>query len=483
MAGRKLTSKGGKVRSVWPWLAGAGTILAAIVAWVVFRPVAGDKLCAFVQQKAFHCPALVADPLTLRPGGIVRELPDQADSRLTRFELPHAYLDNESCLIPGARLEPWSPREEQSFQLDTIRYDFDFVARMGGKLRLPAVQGVEVDAKAAASRVSRISIAFGPARSRLLDENVLLNRIESCEISPRCIDRIRQQGYKVLNRVLEVEGISYSFEDSQGVKIPLGVLVDGKVVRDVRGAFDLSQRNASTLDSKARMVIGVSPISSAALSAAKPCTDAVVYSFEGSSRAVVGGGGRPGHITPRAPVEAVLGGRAEQVARGTEDTQGNFERTASSAKSVASVTKVDSDALKVVSSVAIQGGHYGVRGPLGIGIVSGHDTSANAQASADGRINILLRRPEADLVVAWEGFPTSSGSGGVQYQATIQIMGPSGLVDEISAPVGSGERKVRLPAEGQYGLVVRTFARAEGSGHAARASRAIEAIVRARVKL
>lgn len=469
-------------RSKRSWGIGLGLLLlVGFFGWLILRPIDGDKLCSLVRASYFSCPTLVADPVTLRPGGVVREVQDHANEQFTRLELPNAYLDNDSCLIPGAKLTPWSPQDEKSFDLPTIAYDFNVLTKVGAKLTLPNVQGVEIDTNAAASRLARISISFGPTRTRLLDENVLLNRIESCEISPRCIDRIRQHGYKVLNRIVEVEGMNYSFEDSQGVRIPLGVLLDSKILKGPTANFEVHQRTASTLNSKTRLVIGLSTINSEAIAKAKPCTEDVVYSSEGGGRAVIGGGGRPGHIIPRAPVFAKLGDRAEISAQGSEGSRGNFERTVSFAKGAASVAQVSPDTLQILNSVAVQGGHYGVRGPAGIGIVSGHDTSANAEATADGRINILLRRPGADLLVEWQGFPTSRPVG-IQQDYAIQVTGPGGVVDEIRAPIGSGERKLRLPAEGYYAVIVKAFSRAEGSGHAARSGLDVKAVVRARVQ-
>jgi hypothetical protein len=456
-------------------------VFAAATVYVLLRSIETDKLCTFVRGLALSCPTLVADPVTIRPGGIVREVPDPTHKGLMKVDLPSAYLDNETCLIPGAKLAPWSPHEEQSFSLPTFSYDFSSISRIGGQVPLPAVQGVDIDADASASRVSRISLSFGPARTRLLDENVLLNRIESCEILPRCVDRIRQNRYLVVNRVVEVEGMSYSFEDSAGARIPLGLLLENKTIRAVNSSFDISQKNGTSLNSAAKMVIALTTIDSAAFSKVQTCTAPVVFSFEGNSRATVGGGGRPGFIPPQAPVTAKLGQEAKVAGRGSEDHQGDMEQTTSSALAWASVSQADSQSLRVTNTVQIQGGHYGVRGPLGIGIASGHDTSANAEAINDGRINVLLRTPGALLNIAWQGFAVPSAAP-VAQQAEMQVEGPQGTLETIPNIGSSGTKTVRLPAEGYYSVIVRNFARAEGSGWSARASIATDATVRVSIQ-
>jgi hypothetical protein len=166
------------------------------------------------------------------------------------------------------------------------------------------------------------------------------------------------------------------------------------------------------------MVIGLSPINPAAIDSVRPCVEPVIYSFEGSSRAVIGGGGRPGHIASQAPAEGNLGKKVQLTAQGTENARGNFERTVSIARSSAFVVQHGVDGLQFENAVQIQGGHYGVRGPLGIGIISGHDTSANAESTADGRINVLFRRSNGTLLVRWEGFPNPPASN-VYLQSTI----------------------------------------------------------------
>lgn len=341
------------------WAIGALVLLllfGGVTIYVIFRPIEVDRLCTFVRGSALKCPTLVADPVTLRPGGIVQEIPDPANKNPIKVDLPIAYLDNETCLIPGARLAPWSPRDEQPFSLPTFNYDFTALSKIGGQVPLPAVQGVDIDADVAASRVSKISLSFGSARTRLLDENVLLNRIESCEILPRCVDRIKQNRYRVVNRIVEVEGMSYSFEDSTGARIPLGLLLENKTIRAVNASFDISQKNATSLNSTTRMVIALTTIDSAAFSNAQTCTAPVVYSFEGNSRAAIGGGGRPGFIPPQAPVTANFGEEARAAARGTEDSHGDMEQTASSALASALVTQADPQSLRIKSTVQIQGG-------------------------------------------------------------------------------------------------------------------------------
>jgi hypothetical protein len=245
---RLMTSTGGqsrkrRIRHLSILLVIVAALFVVVAGWIMLMPPEPDRLCAFMRDASFHCPTLIADPVTLRPGGIVKEVPDKSDKEFTRFDLPHAYLDDESCLIPGAKLDAWSLRDERSFELPTIRYKFDALAKLHGEFTLPKVQGLDVDVDAAASRTTEVAITFGPARTRLLDENLLLNRIERCEISPRCVERIRENGYQILNRILEVDGISYSFVDSRGVKIPLGVLLDSKIIRSATANFDIRQRD------------------------------------------------------------------------------------------------------------------------------------------------------------------------------------------------------------------------------------------------
>ncbi len=71
-------------------------VFAAATAYVLLRPIETDKLCTFVRGLALSCPTLVADPVTIRPGGIVREVPDPTNKSLLKVDLPSAYLDNET---------------------------------------------------------------------------------------------------------------------------------------------------------------------------------------------------------------------------------------------------------------------------------------------------------------------------------------------------------------------------------------------------
>lgn len=122
-----------------------------------------------------------------------------------------------------------------------------------------------------------------------------------------------------------------------------------------------------------------------------------------------------------------------------------------------------------------------MRGPLGIGIASGHDTSANAEATNDGRINVLLRTAGASLTIAWQGFPAPSGPPVVQ-QTDIQVEGPTGTTERIPNVGGSALKTVRLPGEGNYSVIVRNFARVEGSGWGARAAATTNATVRVSIQ-
>lgn len=123
-----------------------------------------------------------------------------------------------------------------------------------------------------------------------------------------------------------------------------------------------------------------------------------------------------------------------------------------------------------------------MRGPLGIGIASGHDTSANAEAVTDGRINVLLRTPGAKLNVRWEGFAAPSGPPAIQ-RTEIRIVDPSArTLETISNIGGSGEKTVRLPNEGHYAVIVSSFSRAEGSRWSARASVSTDAKVRVSIQ-
>jgi hypothetical protein len=343
------------------------------------------------------------------------------------------------------------------------------------------VQGVEIDADAAASRVSRISLRFGAARTRLLDENALINRIESCEIRPQCVDRIKQNKYLIVNRVLEVEGMSFAFEDASGAHIPLGVLLDNQAIRAVNSSFDLSQKNATSLNSTSKMVIALSTINPDVLTNAKTCTTPVIYSFEGNSRAHVGGGGRPGYIAPQEFVYGKFGDETKAQGRGSEDSRGNMEQTASSAFANTSIIKDGPQSVRIRNIVQIQGGHYGVRGPLGIGIASGHDTSANAEGNVDGRINMLVRTGASKLKISWQNFPAPNNLPVIQ-RTDLEIVGPSGSIDKISNVGGSGEKVISLPGEGFYSVVVKNVARAEGSGSSARATSSLDGVVRAEVQ-
>lgn len=457
------------MRRVYIGLAIVGLALILVTAYFYFRPSEPDRLCSLARNSAMKCPAIVADPVTLRPGGIVREVPDSSDQNATKVDLPSAYLDNETCLIPGAKLEPWSPREEQPFSLPTFNYSFNAISRLGGNVPLPAIQGVEIDTDASGLRIAKISLTFGSARTRLLDENVLLNRIESCEISPRCIERLVQNRYRIINRVIEVEGLSYVFEDEKGARIPLGILLENKSVRAANASFDISQKSATSLNSTSKLVIALTTIDDGTIAKAQPCTQSVVYKpFEGSSRVVIGGGGRPGHIQPRAPMSGRLGQQAGLSASGNEQNEGNIEQTTSTAQASAVVSQVGPQTLTFKSVVQVQGGHYGKRGRLGIGIESGHDTGANAEASMDGRVNVLLRKPAAVLAIKWNGFAAPSGPPSVQ-QAEIQVVGPNGPIS--TTPIGSsGEETVRLLGEGYYSVIVRSVSRAEASGHSGRGS-------------
>jgi hypothetical protein len=158
-----------------------------------------------------------------------------------------------------------------------------------------------------------------------------------------------------------------------------------------------------------------------------------------------------------------------------------MEQTVSTASAAASVSQADPQSLRIKNAVQIQGGHYGVRGPFGIGIASGHDTGANAEATNDGRINVLLRSSGGSLKISWERFPPVSGPPLVQ-QTSIQVEGPTGTIETIANVGGSGEKVLQLSGEGRYSIVVRNFARAEGSGWSAREAASFDAIVHASIQ-
>jgi hypothetical protein len=462
------------------WTTGAifGITVVGVALWIYFQPPQPDPLCSYVRGMSLDCPTLASDPGTLRPGAITRHVSDQQVKGAFRVELPSSYLDNETCLIPGVRLTPLNPTP-QPFSLRSIIYKADAVASLNGQL----AQGISVSGRGGGTNVSEVRLDFGEATTYLLDENLLIERIERCEIRPACVQRILDQKYRVVNRVPQVKEMSYRFVDSRGIEISAKELLEKGVLR-LDGSIGANAAVGETLNSKMPLVIALQLINETAVQKAKPCTAPVLYSVEGSGLAQVGGGGRPGHIVAPPRVFSKLGEEARASAVGSENTRGDRDRTQSRATATAVVRKGQGDGqLQVLSSVDVQGGHYGRSGVLGLGVASGHDTGANATATADGRINVLLRSSRANLRLTWSGLPQRVNAGGSSISTELVLVGPSGQSIQVFEREGpDGTAMVALEGEGQYAVTVKVFARAEASGSAGRARHSVNAMVRAMIE-
>lgn len=438
--------------------AGVAVLMLIGVAAIYLWPVPKDPLCQYVNESRLECLAMVADRQTYRPGALARVYTDAKDKDLRRVELPAAYLDNETCVIPGATLAGLSP-QPQPFNLRSITYSSKNTSNVGGKL----AQGLEINIGPQSERIQSVDLSFGNARTSLLDETVLVDRINSCKIRPRCVQQIQDQGYNLVNRVLEVDEIAYAFKDSKGASLSIDTLLKENAIK-LGGSFVIGSASGESLKSKHPAVIAVSFVNSSVVLGAQPCEAKVVFSPEGNSQVAIGGGGRPGHIAENiAPAVASLGAPAELRATGSENQMGNMERRQSMATARALVRKGSADnEIKLNLNVRASGGHYGVRGRFGIGIISGHDTGANASAQVDGRINVLLRQPSGRLKVAWSGFPATGADGAV---SNIAVVAPTGrVIQQILVTAPQGEQTVELPAEGQYAVHTRASLRAERSG-------------------
>jgi hypothetical protein len=457
----KSAPKRSKRRRIRPrtWTVGAISLIFIVgVLYVLFLPKLQDPLCRYVRSFDMVCLALPADEETYRPGAISQLVADPHDPTKFRLSLPNSYLD-KTCVIAGASLEQWKP-SAVPFSLAGVRYNRSALASMNGQIS----PDFRVNIGPKASTIQAVELTFGEARVSLLDELALVGRIENCAIKPQCITLVKDQKYRIVNRSLVVDNITYELKDSRDASLSIADL-PGEALT-LAGAFSKTESLGTKLMSKRPLALAVQLISDDAIRKANPCTAGALYMSDGVSEVSVASAGR----TVKSP-PSEFGRTATAEIQGVEHERGS-NNIRSNAKAYGLTHQTREGELRIVATALAQGGQYEERNLSG---TVRHETIATAAAEASGVIRVLVRSGPGMLRVGWVGLPVTSNNPATAVNS-IEIQKPDGtLLETIKSPTGTGSAGVWLDAQGQYSVVGKTVLKSQAKGPSGRVEAAVDA--------
>jgi hypothetical protein len=418
------------------------------------------------------CPRVFAGEGVYGPGAITAVV-DGTEDQIRWAELPTATLLSDACLLPGAQFAGLNevPRANQKVGGLT----FERKIRRGltdAGLALPELEGVQVTAGPGWHNVRRVTLEIPSGWIRTLDEQRLAQNLSSCYVRPECVKRIAEHRDKVVNSALVAETLVYRFFDADERALDLRASSETQPVRiEVKGrsANDASQQTSFSAPNP--VVIGVSFIRDAVISAVTPCSSTVAFATNGNASVTISGGGKSGAIPlPRTAISK-LGQPAEVSAAGAERSEcGAGSETRSEASARAFVRPVADNELSVETSFSTQGGHYRtvdacIAGrPIGF---HGNDTTAITGGTVDAELYVIVRESgRRTLQVRWSDFLEHDG---ITTRLWVRDGFARPLVDG-TAISGSGERRLEITDAGVYAIRAQITASLTRTGAGGRAT-------------
>jgi hypothetical protein len=144
--------------------------------------------------------------------------------------------------------------DEAEASLATSSYRMSRNANVEFSLAKGIASGVDLSAGLEDTRVDGIDITITAPRERLVSQGKLTDRIiQVTEEGNTCTDKIFEDGYYVIDRVLAVEGFSFTFKSKRGNTITMDTtLMDAiKLAPELRQKFE---GNGSLASSKSRII-------------------------------------------------------------------------------------------------------------------------------------------------------------------------------------------------------------------------------------